>query len=62
VIAIDEVLGIHLCNPEELEPPPVVHSAAAALTQALFAWKGRRVALLDGPRLLNSLRRQVSQP
>lgn len=62
VIAIDEVLGIHLCNPEELEPPPVVHSAAAALTQALFAWKDRRVALLDGPRLLQSLRRQVSRP
>ncbi|MBM5825115.1 MAG: chemotaxis protein CheW [Cyanobacteria bacterium M_surface_10_m2_119] len=62
VIAIDEVLGIHLCSPDDLEPPPVVHSAADALTQALFAWKDRRVALLDGPRLLNSLRRQVSQP
>ncbi len=62
VIAIDEVLGIHLCKAEELEPPPVVHSAAAALTEALFAWKGRRVALLHGPRLLNTLRRQVSEP
>lgn len=62
VIAIDEVLGIHLCKAEELQPPPVVHSAAAALTEALFAWKGRRVALLHGPRLLNTLRRQVSEP
>lgn len=62
VIALDEVLGIHLCSPEDLEAPPVVHSTAAALTQALFAWKGRRVALLDGPRLLHTLRRQVRQP
>ncbi|MFM7087393.1 MAG: chemotaxis protein CheW [Cyanobium sp.] len=62
VIAIDEVLGIHLCHPEELQPAPVVHTAAAALTEALFAWKGRRVALLHGPRLLDTLRRQVSQP
>lgn len=61
VIAIDEVLGIHLCHAEDLQPPPVVHTAAAALTEALFAWKGRRVALLDGPRLLQTLRRQVSQ-
>lgn len=60
VIAIDEVLGIHLCNAEELQPPPVVHTAAAALTEALFAWKGRRVALLHGPRLLDTLYRQVS--
>lgn len=62
VIAIDEVLGIHLCHAEELQPPPVVHSAAAAHTEALFTWKGRRVALLHGPRLLDTLRLQVSQP
>lgn len=62
VIAIDEVLGIHLCNAEELQPPPVVHTAAAAHTEALFAWKGQRVALLHGQRLLDTLRRQVSQP
>lgn len=60
VIAIDEVLGIHLCDPEELQPPPVVHSTAAALTEGLFAWKGRQVALLNGARLLQGLRRQVN--
>jgi chemotaxis-related protein WspD len=62
VIAIDEVLGIHLCTAEERKPPAVVHSAAEALTEALFSWKGRQVALLDGPRLLNSLRRQLERP
>lgn len=61
VIAIDEVLGIHLCAAEERKPPPVVNTAAEALTEALFAWKGRQVALLDGPRLLNSLRRQLER-
>ena len=62
VIAIDEVLGIHLCTAEERRPPAVVHSGAEALTDALFAWKGHQVALLDGPRLLGSLRRQLERP
>jgi len=62
VIAIDEVLGIHLCTAEERRPPAVVHSAAEALTDALFAWKGHQVALLDGTRLLSSLRRQLERP
>ena len=62
VIAIDEVLGIHLCKAEELQPPPVVLTTAQALTEALFAWRGRQVALIDGPRLLNTLRRQVEAP
>lgn len=59
VIAIDEVLGIHLCRAEELQPPPVVLSAAQALTEALFAWKGRQVALIDGARLLSTLGAQL---
>ena len=62
VITIDEVLGIHLCAAEELQPPPVVHNAAGgALIQALLPWKGRQVALLDGERLLQALQTQVSQ-
>ena len=59
VIAIDEVLGIHLCRAEELQPPPVLLTASQALTEALFAWKGRQVALIDGPRLLSTLRTQL---
>lgn len=59
VIAIDEVLGIHLCRTEELQPPPVLLCGARALTEALFAWKGRQVALIDGPRLLGTLRAQL---
>jgi len=61
VITIDEVLGIHLCAIEELQPPPVVHHASGgALVQALLPWKGSQVALLDGDRLLEALQRQVS--
>lgn len=61
VIAIDEVLGIHLCTAEERRSPPVVHSGSEALTEGLFAWKGHQVALLDGPRLLSTLRRQLEE-
>lgn len=62
VITIDEVLGIHLCASDDLQPPPVVHSAAGgALLQALLPWKGRQVALLDGERLLRALYDQVQQ-
>lgn len=59
VIAIDEVLGIHLCRAEELQPPPVVLNPVQALTDGLFRWKGRQVALIDGPRLLSTLRIQL---
>ncbi|MFM7228649.1 MAG: chemotaxis protein CheW [Cyanobacteriota bacterium] len=62
VIPIDEVLGIHLCGQDELQSPPVVHTVAGALTRSLFAWQGRRVALVDGPRLLQALGRQVGRP
>lgn len=61
VMGIDEVLGIHLCAGDDLQPPPVQHCATEqALTQALFSWNGRQVALLDGERLLQALQRQVS--
>jgi chemotaxis-related protein WspD len=60
VITVDEVLGIHLCSADELQPPPVGQSNGGdILTRALFAWKGQQVALLDGPRLLDTLGRQV---
>lgn len=62
VITIDEVLGIHLCAAEDLQPPPVVHNASGgALIQALLPWKGRQVALLDGERLLETLQTQVNR-
>ena len=61
VAPVDEVAGIHRVPARELKDvPTIVARATAAYSRAVVYWSGRSVGLLDGPRLMRSLRGHLS--
>ena len=61
VFPVDEVHGIHRCQPGELrEVPATVAKAAATYTRAVLAWRGKAVGCLDDQLLFHTLNRSLS--
>jgi len=61
VVGVDDVAGVHRVARSALRPvPATISQAAARCSTALFAWEDRDVAVLDGPRLFETLRQAVT--
>ncbi len=58
---VDEVHGIHRCQPRELkEVPATVAKAAATYTKSVLAWQDRTVGCLDDQLLFYTLNRSLA--
>ena len=61
VFPVDEVHGIHRCQPRELKAlPATVAKAAATYTKSVLAWQDRTVGCLDDQLLFHSLNRSLA--
>jgi len=61
VFPVDEVHGIHRCQPRELkEVPATVAKATATYTKAVLAWRDKSVGCLDDQLLFYTLNRSLS--
>ncbi|MFA6960699.1 MAG: chemotaxis protein CheW [Opitutaceae bacterium] len=61
VFPVDEVQGIHRCQPSELKDvPATVAKATATYTKAVLVWNGRTVGCLDDQLLFYTLNRSLS--
>jgi chemotaxis-related protein WspD len=61
VLGVDDVAGVHRVPRSALRAvPATVSQAAARCSTALFAWQDRDVAVLDAPRLFETLRQVVT--
>ncbi len=61
VFPVDEVLGIHRFDTQELQAPPAsVAKAAQTFAQGLLAWRGRTVGYLDVDSLFATLNRNLT--
>jgi len=61
VVGVDDVAGVHRVARSAVRPvPATISQAAARCSTALFAWQDRDVAVLDGPRLFETLRQAVT--
>jgi len=61
VFPVDEVHGIHRCQPGELkEVPATVAKATATYTKSVLAWRDRTVGCLDDQLLFYTLNRSLS--
>jgi chemotaxis-related protein WspD len=61
VFPVDEVHGIHRCQPHELkEAPATVARAAATYTKAVLGWRDKAVGCLDDQLLFNTLNRSLA--
>ena len=61
VFPVDEVHGIHRCQPSELrEAPATVAKATATYTKTVLAWRGTTVGCLDDQLLFYTLNRSLS--
>ena len=60
VFPVDEVHGIHRCQPRELkEVPATVAKATATYTKSVLAWRDKAVGCLDDQLLLYTLNRSL---
>lgn len=61
VFPVDEVHGIHRCQPSELrEVPATVAKATATYTKTVLAWRDKAVGCLDDQLLFYTLNRSLS--
>lgn len=61
VFPVDEVHGIHRCQPRELKAlPATVAKAAATYTKSVLTWQDRTVGCLDDQLLFHSLNRSLA--
>jgi len=61
VFPVDEIHGIHRCQPSGLkEVPATVAKATATYTKSVLAWNGRSVGCLDDQLLFYTLNRSLS--
>ena len=61
VFPVDEVHGIHRCQPSELkEVPATVAKATATYTKSMLAWRDKTVGCLDDQLLFYTLNRSLS--
>jgi chemotaxis-related protein WspD len=61
VLPVDEVHGIHRCQPHELkEAPATVAKATATYTKSVFGWRDKVVGCLDDGLLFKTLNRSLA--
>ena len=61
VFPVDEVHGIHRCQPRELkEVPATVAKATATYTKSVLAWREKTVGCLDDQLLFYTLNRSLA--
>ncbi len=61
VFPVEEVLGLHRFDAQELQAPPAsVARAAQTFTEGIFAWRGRTVGYLDADSLFATLNRSLT--
>ena len=61
VFPVDEIHGIHRCQPSELkEVPATVAKATATYTKSVLAWRDKTVGCLDDQLLFYTLNRSLS--
>ncbi len=61
VFPVDEVHGIHRCQPHELkEAPATVAKAAATYTKSVLGWRDKAVGCLDDRLLFSTLNRSLA--
>ncbi|MEM6453044.1 MAG: chemotaxis protein CheW [Cyanobacteria bacterium P01_D01_bin.105] len=56
---VDEIYGLHWCQPTEMRAPPSLMSKAlTSFTQSIFPWHQQNVSYLDPEKLLLTLRKR----
>jgi chemotaxis-related protein WspD len=61
VFPVDEVHGVHRCDPEQLrEPPATLSKSGTSYTQSVLHWQGNLVCCLDTSLLFPALRQSIA--
>ena len=61
VFPVDEVHGVHRCDPEALaEPPATLAKSGTSYTRAILHWEGKLVCCLDTSSLLPAFNQSIA--
>lgn len=61
VFPVDEVFGVHRCDPEQLrEPPATLAKSGTSYTRAVLHWEGNLVCCLDSNLLFPALSQSIA--
>jgi chemotaxis-related protein WspD len=61
VFPVDEVHGVHRCDPEQLsEPPATLSKSGTSYTRAVLHWQGNLVCCLDASLLFPALSQSIA--